>query len=155
MDDDFFMRLAIAEAKAAAAEGEIPVGAVITHNDKVVGTGRNARLAASSPLAHAEMEALTAAARELGTWRFDDCTLYVTLEPCPMCAGALVQTRIHRLVYGTKDPRAGAAGSLYDIPRDPRLTHRCIVQNGLLAAECAEVLWRFFAERRKKKSEPL
>lgn len=155
MNDEFFMRLAIAEARAAADEGEIPVGAVVTRNGKVVGTGRNARLIKSSPLAHAEMEALSAAARELGTWRFDDCTIYVTLEPCPMCAGALVQTRMRRLVYGARDPRAGAAGSLYDIPRDPRLSHRCIVEGGLLAPECAALLSRFFAARRKKESEPL
>ena len=149
MDDRFFMRLALNEAQAAADEGEIPVGAVLVCGDRVVGAGRNRRVLGTSPLAHAEMEALATAARELGTWRFDDCTLYVTLEPCPMCAGALVQTRIRRLVYGARDPRAGAAGSLYDIPRDPRLAHKCKVKSDLLAADCEKILREFFIKKRK------
>lgn len=142
------MREAICEAQHSLALGEIPVGAVVTRGGRIVGRGSNDRLRSSLPFAHAEMTALAEAGAALGTWRFDDCTLYVTLEPCPMCAGAIVQTRVARVVYGARDPKAGAAGSLYDILRDPRMAHRCLVTGGVLERECAELLRGFFQSKR-------
>ena len=120
MDETFFMREALAEAHAAMREGEIPVGAVVVRDEEIIGRGRNARAARSSPLAHAEIEAMRDAAKNINSWRFDGCALYVTLEPCVMCAGALVQCRMGRIVFGAKDPKAGGCVSLYAIPRDPR-----------------------------------
>lgn len=149
-DDNYFMREAIAEAKKSLEAGEIPVGAVVVRHGKIVGRGRNGRAAGNAPLAHAEMAALSDAAKTLGNWRFDDCTLYVTLEPCVMCAGAAVQCRVGRLVYGARDPKAGAAGSLYDIPSDPRMYHRCETVSGVMRDECAALLADFFAKKRAK-----
>lgn len=150
MDETFFMREALAEARAAMRGGEIPVGAVVVRGDEIIGRGRNARAARSSPLAHAEIEAMRDAAKNINSWRFDGCALYVTLEPCVMCAGALVQCRMGSIVFGAKDPKAGGCVSLYAIPRDPRMYHRCRVTGGLLAEECAALLTEFFAAKRRK-----
>ena len=143
------MAEALAEARRAAAEGEVPIGSVVVFEDRIVGRGRNARERLRDPLAHAEMLALQEAARSLGRWRLTGATIYATLEPCPMCAGALVNSRIDRLVYAVPDPKAGAAGTLFDIPRDPRLNHRVEVNSGVLAVECGELLKDFFRARRK------
>ena len=148
MSDLDFMRQALCEAREAMRRGEIPVGAVVVCGGEIVGRGGNARMLRTLPFAHAEMTALMAAGEALKRWRFDDCTLYVTLEPCPMCAGAIVQTRVSRVVFGAADPRAGAGGSLYDILNDPRLPHRCRVATGILASESAELLRAFFRSRR-------
>ena len=142
------MRIALVEARAAADDGEIPVGAVVVHEGRVIGRGRNQRERLADPTAHAEMLALTAAAEAVGNWRLENCTLYVTLEPCVMCAGALVLARLPRLVYGPRDPKAGACTSLYSIVGDPRLNHQVSVTEGVMAAECAEVLREFFAAQR-------
>ncbi|HEX6580884.1 MAG TPA: tRNA adenosine(34) deaminase TadA [Actinomycetota bacterium] len=142
------MRLALEEARAAASAGDVPVGAVVARGDEVVGRAGNAREREQDPTAHAEILALRQAARALGSWHLEGCTLYVTLEPCAMCAGALVLARIDRLVLGAPDPKAGFAGSLGDIVRDGRLNHEVEVTVGVLAEECGEVLRAFFAERR-------
>ena len=143
------MAEALAEARLAAAEGEVPIGAVVVCAGRLVGRGRNARERLHDPTAHAEILALQEAARALGRWRLTGATIYATLEPCPMCAGALVNARIDRLVYAVPDLKAGAAGSLFDVPRDPRLNHRVEVATGVLAAECSAVLKEFFRARRK------
>ena len=148
--DATWMAEALAEARKAAAEGEVPIGAVVVHEARVVGRGRNARESRRDPTAHAEVLALQDAARSLGRWRLTGATVYATLEPCPMCAGALVNARVDRLVYAVPDPKAGAAGTLFDVPRDPRLNHRVEVASGVLAAECAELLSSFFRSRRAK-----
>jgi len=141
------MRAALAEARATA--GDVPVGAVIMDgNGAVLARGRNMREAGSDPTAHAEVVALRAAGQARGSWRLDDCTLVVTLEPCTMCAGALLASRIPRLVFGALDPRAGAAGSVWDVLHDPRLGPPVEVVSGVLADECAVVLREFFGERR-------
>jgi tRNA(adenine34) deaminase len=142
------MRVALQEARAAGAEGDVPVGAVVARGDEVVGRAGNARERERDPTAHAEILALRQAARALGSWHLEGCTLYVTLEPCAMCAGALVLARIDRLVLGAPDPKAGFAGSLGDIVRDGRLNHEVEVMVGVLAEECGEVLRAFFVERR-------
>lgn len=143
------MRIALAEAMAAGASGDVPVGAVVVDADgSLLGRGRNAREAMGDPTAHAELLALRAAAAAQGQWRLSGHTLVTTLEPCTMCAGALVLARVDRLVYGTPDPKAGAAGSLWDVVRDRRLNHRPEVLSGVLAAECGAVLRDFFAARR-------
>lgn len=149
LDDIIFMTEALREARKALEKNEIPVGAIVVRHGEIVGRGSNDRLRSSLPFAHAEMTALAEAGRTLGTWRFDDCTLYATLEPCPMCAGAIVQTRVSRVVFGARDPRAGAAGSLYDILRDPRMAHRCEVREGVFVQECTALLQKFFRGRRK------
>lgn len=148
MDDILYMREALKEAEAALRVGEIPVGSVIVKEGRIIGRGRNCRSSNSSPFGHAEMAAMTAASAALRSWRFDGCTLYVTLEPCVMCAGAMVQSRLGSLVYGVKDPKAGAVGSLYNILEDPRMYHRCVVRSGILKEECALILQNFFALRR-------
>ena len=148
--DATWMAEALAEARKAAAEGEVPIGAVVVHGGQVVGRGRNARETLRDPTAHAEVLALQEAARTLGRWRLTGATVYATLEPCPMCAGALVNARVDRLVYAVPDPKAGAAGTLFDVPRDPRLNHRVEVTAGVLAAECGELLSTFFRTRRGK-----
>ena len=146
---DEAMEEALALARQAAAEGEVPVGAVALFEGRVVGRGRNARETANDPTAHAELAAIQEAARALGSWRLNGVTLVVTLEPCAMCAGAMVLARIDRLVYGASDPKAGAAGSLMDLAADPRLNHRFPVERGLRAEECGEVLREFFRSRRR------
>ncbi|MDR1966918.1 MAG: nucleoside deaminase, partial [Synergistaceae bacterium] len=143
-DDFFFMEEALVEARNALSLGEIPVGAVVVKGGLIVGRGANSRDSLVMPFSHAEMRALHEACRTLGAARFDGCSIYTTLEPCPMCAGAIVQTRVSRLVYGATDSMAGAAGTLYDIPRDPRMAHRCDVTGGILAAESKELLGEFF-----------
>ena len=142
------MRLALEEARAAASGGDVPVGAVVSRGDEVVARAGNAREREQDPTAHAEILALRHAARAVGSWHLEGCTLYVTLEPCAMCAGALVLARIDRLVLGAPDPKAGFAGSLGDIVRDGRLNHEVEVTVGVLAEECGEVLRAFFASRR-------
>ena len=146
--DERMMRLALEEARAAASGGDVPVGAVVARGDEVVARAGNAREREQDPTAHAEILALRQAARAVGSWHLEGCTLYVTLEPCAMCAGALVLARIDRLVLGAADPKAGFAGSLGDIVRDGRLNHEVEVTVGVLAEECGEVLRAFFAERR-------
>jgi tRNA(adenine34) deaminase len=146
--DERVMRLALEEARAAAAGGDVPVGAVIVRGDEILARQGNAREREQDPTAHAEILALRQAAGAVGSWHLEGCTLYVTLEPCAMCAGALVLARIDRLVLGAADPKAGFAGSLGDIVRDGRLNHEVEVTVGVLAEECGEVLRAFFAERR-------
>lgn len=143
------MRAALAEAEAAAAAGDVPVGAVVTDaSGTVIARGRNRREADGDPTGHAELDAIRAAAQTIGDWRLDGLTLVVTLEPCTMCAGAITDTRLSRLVFGAADPRAGAVGSLWDVVRDQRLTPVPEVISGVLADECLEVIRQFFAERR-------
>jgi tRNA(adenine34) deaminase len=143
------MRLALDEARAALATEDVPIGAIVVGpTGEVIGRGRNAREAAADPTAHAEILALRAAAATLGLWRLDGCALIVTLEPCAMCAGAVVLARVARLVYGAVDPKAGAAGSLWDLVRDRRLNHRPEVVSGVLADECAALLQEFFDAHR-------
>ena len=143
------MRIALDHAQVAASEGEVPVGAVVLdETGKVIGVGRNDREASHNPLGHAEVVALSAAAAHLNSWRLDGCTLVVTLEPCTMCAGAAVQSRIARIVFGAFDEKAGAVGSLWDVVRDRRLPHRAEVISAVLATECAQILSDFFASTR-------
>lgn len=149
MTDEIWMREALALADRAAELGEVPIGCVIVGPDGVVlGTGHNLRETALDPTAHAEIVAIRAAAKEKGAWRLDDATLYVTLEPCPMCAGAMVNARIGRVVYGCRDAKAGACDSLFAIGRDERLNHRFDVVGGVLEPECVERLQRFFKNLR-------
>ena len=148
--DATWMAEALAEARKAAAEGEVPIGAVVVHDSRIVGRGRNARETRRDPTAHAEVLALQEAARALGRWRLTGATVYATLEPCPMCAGALVNARVDRLVYAVPDPKAGAAGTLFDVVRDERLNHRVEVTTGVMASECGELLSSFFRSRRGK-----
>lgn len=144
------MEMALEEAELARSEDEVPVGAVIvSFQEGVIGRAHNQRELLRDPTAHAEMIALTQAAQALGSWRLDDCALYVTLEPCPMCAGAIVQARLPFVVYGAADPKAGACETLYRIPTDLRLNHRAQVISGVLADRCAAVLSRFFTEKRR------
>ena len=142
------MLLALAEARLAPAHGDVPVGAVVVVDGAVVASAHNERELRQDPIAHAETLALQRAAAALGTWRLDRATLVVTLEPCPMCAGALVASRAARVVFGTTDPKAGAAGTLYNLCADPRLNHEVVVDGGIEAEACAEVLREFFAARR-------
>ena len=146
--DEHFMRLALREAERAADHEDVPVGAIVVHDGEVIGVGHNERQLRQDPTAHAEILAIREAARALGSWRLLGCVLYVTLEPCAMCAGAIVLGRIPRVVYGTTDPKAGAAGSVLDVLAEPRLNHRPDVAGGLLAADCAELLQAFFRSRR-------
>ncbi|MCS7022490.1 MAG: tRNA adenosine(34) deaminase TadA [Gemmataceae bacterium] len=146
----YHMELCLAEAAAAAAEDEVPVGAVIIHPERgVIASAHNQRERLQDPTAHAEMIALTQAANALKSWRLEQCILYVTLEPCVMCAGAAVNARLGMIVYGADDPKAGACRSLYQIPDDKRLPHRLAVVGGVLAEQCAAVLSEFFRERRR------
>jgi tRNA(adenine34) deaminase len=147
-DDVHFMKEALAFARIAFSEQEVPIGAVVVREGKLVGRGRNRREHLADPTHHAEIEAIREASQARGTWRLEGATLYATVEPCPMCAGAAVNARIARIVYGCPDPKAGYCGTLGDIPRDPRLNHRCEVEGGLLAEESAELLQMFFRARR-------
>jgi tRNA(adenine34) deaminase len=147
--DHEMMRLALAQAQAAVAAGEVPVGAVVTRGDVVIAEAHNLRETLNDPTAHAERLALALAGSRLRTWRLEDCTLFVTLEPCAMCAGAIVLARIKRVVYGTDDPKAGACKTLYKLTEDPRLNHRAMVEGGVLKEECGLLLSQFFAARRK------
>jgi tRNA(adenine34) deaminase len=143
--DEQWMRAAIAEARLAEARGEVPVGAVIVHEGQIIGRGHNERESSQDPTAHAEMIAIREAARALGSWRLIDTTLYVTLEPCPMCAGALVNARVPRVVWGCNDPKAGATETLYKIGSDPRLNHQFECTAGVLREESSVLLSAFFA----------
>ena len=149
MTDEFFMRAALEEARAADREGEVPVGAVIVLQGRIIAAAHNQREQLNDPTAHAEMIAITQAAAELQSWRLDECDLYVTLEPCPMCAGAVVLGRLRRVVYGATDPKAGAAQSLFHLLDDERLNHRCEVLGGVLAEPCGRVLTEFFQRQRR------
>ena len=155
--DERFMRLALEQAAGAAALGEVPIGAVVVCDGVVVATGSNRREIDADPTAHAELMAVREAAAALGRWRLEGCTVYVTLEPCPMCAGALHAARVDRCVYGAVDPKAGALGTLYDIASDERLNHRYEVTAGVLADESAAMLREFFAilRARGRTPEPL
>jgi tRNA(adenine34) deaminase len=146
--DEYYMRLALREAERAPEHDDVPIGAVVVHEGEVIGVGCNERELREDPTAHAETLALREAARALGSWRVLDSVLYVTLEPCAMCAGAVVLARVPRVVFGTWDPKAGAAGSVLDVLAEPRLNHRPEVAGGLLAEECAALLTGFFAGRR-------
>ncbi|MBZ0137549.1 MAG: tRNA adenosine(34) deaminase TadA [Planctomycetes bacterium] len=158
-DDETFMRVALQEALLAYERGEVPVGAVVVDDGRIIGRGHNLRETLNDPTAHAEMLALTAAAEARGEWRLDGCSLYVTLEPCPMCAGAIVNARIKRVVFGASDPKAGACGTLFNLVQDARLNHRTELQSGLLSGEAGEILKSFFREaragtlKRKRKDE--
>ncbi len=149
--DEEFMRQALAQAEKAATLGETPVGAVLVIGDEIVAAAHNMRETWQDPAAHAELLVVREASARLGKWRLSDATVYVTLEPCLMCAGALVLARVNRLVYGCRDPRAGVLGSVYDVVRDGRLNHSYRITPGVLEAECREVLTNFFAELRGKK----
>ncbi len=149
-DDERWMALALAQAREALAHDDVPIGAVVVRagDDEPLAVGRNERELLGDPTAHAEILALRGAAAALGSWRVLECTLYVTLEPCAMCAGAIVLARVPRVVYGCTDPKAGAAGSVLDVLAEPRLNHRPQVTGGVLAGECADLLRAFFAARR-------
>jgi len=146
--DEYFMRLALREAERALEHDDVPIGAVIVHEGEVLAAAPNERELRGDPTAHAEMLVLRAASEKLGGWRLLDTVLYVTLEPCAMCAGAIVLARVPRVVFGTTDPKAGAVGSVFDILGEPRLNHRPDVAGGLLAAEAGDLLRTFFAARR-------
>jgi tRNA(adenine34) deaminase len=149
MTHEHYMKLALQQAERAFAEDEVPIGAVIVHGERVIGSAYNQRETLSDPTAHAEIIAITQAAAALEDWRLEDCTLYVTLEPCIMCSGAILLARIPTVVYGATDPKAGAVQSLYHLLNDDRLNHRCQVVPGVLAAPCGELLTRFFQEQRR------
>ncbi len=142
------MRLAVREAERALEHDDVPIGAIVVHEGEVIGQGHNEREIRADPTAHAEMIALREASRALRSWRLLDCVLYITLEPCAMCAGAIVLARVPRVVFGTRDPKGGAAGSVLNVLDVPQLNHRPQVQSGLLAEECAALLRGFFAPRR-------
>lgn len=148
MDDRAWMTEALAEARAAAEAGEVPIGAVVVHENRIVARGQNRTLRAVDPTAHAEIVALRAAAEALGNYRLNGCTLYVTLEPCAMCAGAMIHARLDRLVFAAPDPKTGACGSVLDVLNHPRLNHQMQVEQGVLAEECAALLRNFFRQRR-------
>jgi len=145
------MQQALVEAETAARLGEVPIGAVVVRGGEVIGRGYNLREASNDPTTHAEMVAIRAAAKRLGSWRLLDCTLYVTLEPCVMCMGAIILARIPRLVFACRDPKAGAVGSLYDFSRDERFNHRVEAVEGVLGDECSTMLSNFFRELRARK----
>ncbi|HPS55856.1 MAG TPA: tRNA adenosine(34) deaminase TadA [Sedimentisphaerales bacterium] len=148
--DEKFMKAAIDAAFIAEENGDVPIGAVVVHENKVIARGYNQRHLLNDPTAHAEIIALTGAAEVIGNWRLNGCTMYVTLEPCPMCAGALVNARVDRLVYGCDDPKAGACKSLYNIVQDKRLNHCLDVTAGVMARECSTILSEFFQRRRNE-----
>ena len=148
--DEEYMAEALRLAADALEQDEVPVGAVIVRDGRIIGRAHNQRELLNDPTAHAEMIAITQAAEDVGNWRLENCTMYVTLEPCAMCAGAMVLARLPRLVFGARDPKAGAAGSLYDIPRDSRLNHTVQVTSGVLERECGEILTEFFSRKRRE-----
>ena len=147
--DDYFMRLALREAERASEHGDVPIGAVLVRDGELVAAAHNERELRQDPTAHAEITALREAARAAGSWRVLDAVLYVTLEPCAMCAGAIVLARVPRVVFGASDPKAGACGSVLEVLGEPRLNHRPDVAGGLLAEECGELLSAFFVSRRQ------
>ncbi|RLL41816.1 nucleoside deaminase [Oceanobacillus piezotolerans] len=149
--DEMYMSYAIKEAEKARAIHEVPIGAVIVYDDKIIAKGHNLRETSQRTLSHAELIAMEEANRKIGSWRLEDCTLYVTLEPCPMCAGAIVQSRIKRVVYGATDPKAGCAGTLMNLLSEPRFNHQVELSRGVLEEECANLLKNFFRELRERK----
>ncbi|CAM4520632.1 tRNA(adenine34) deaminase [Paenibacillus endophyticus] len=149
-EDEKWMQEAIVEAKKAEQIGEVPIGAIIVRNNEIIGRGYNLRETQFDPTAHAEMVAIRDACDRIGAWRLLDCTLYVTLEPCPMCAGAIVQSRVKRVVYGTADPKAGCAGTLMNLLQEPRFNHETELTSGILQPECALLLKQFFRRLREK-----
>lgn len=155
--DKLFMQMAIDEAMKAEAIGEVPIGAVIVYEDKVIARAHNLRETTQNAVTHAELSAIQDACKEIGSWRLEDTTLYVTLEPCPMCAGAILQSRIPRVVYGARDPKGGCVDSLYRLLNDPRFNHTCDVTEGVLGDACGDMLTSFFRtirERKKKAATP-
>lgn len=154
MQDEDYMRLAMALAQEAASQGEVPVGAVVVKNGEVIGRGRNAPISLNDPTAHAEIQAMREAAQSLGNYRLVECTLYVTLEPCAMCSGAIQHARIARLVYGASDPKTGCCGSVVNLMTEQKLNHHCEVTAGVLAEECGALLSNFFRQRRLSKPRP-
>lgn len=154
MSDEAFMRMALNAAAEAKRDGEVPVGAVVVRDGEVIAIGYNRPIGRHDPTAHAEIAALRAAADKLGNYRLPGCTLYVTLEPCVMCAGAMMHARLARVVYGATDPKTGACGSVLNLFAEPRLNHHTEVQGGVLAEECGTMLSAFFAERRLQNNKP-
>ena len=148
-DDEYYMREALKEADEAIKSGEVPIGCVIVYNGQIIGRGHNLRNSRKNPLCHAEITAINEAAGFIGDWRLEDCTLYVTVEPCPMCAGAIVQARIPRVVFGTRNVKAGCAVSILNILNEPRFNHQVEITEGILREECAEPMSRFFKRFRK------
>ena len=151
--DEQWMQAALREARAAAEADEVPVGCVIVHEGVIIGRGHNQVESLADATAHAEILAIGAASNALESWRLTDCTLYVTLEPCAMCAGAMILARVPRLVYGAEDPKAGACGSVLDVIHEPRLNHRLPVESGVLAEECGGLLRAFFSRKRRASDE--
>jgi tRNA(adenine34) deaminase len=151
--DEFFMKLAIEEAKKAEQLGEVPIGAVIVKNNEVIASAHNLRETTQNAVTHAELLAIEKACEAVGSWRLEETTLYVTLEPCPMCSGALLLSRVDRVVYGAIDPKAGCAGTLMNLLDDSRFNHRCDVVSGVLAEECGMLLTNFFRALRHRKKE--
>ena len=152
-NDEYYMKEALKAAQDAYDAGEVPIGAVIVHNGEIIGRGFNRRNTEGNPLCHAEIIAINEAAHFMGDWRIEDCTMYVTVEPCPMCAGAIVQARIPRVVYGAKNPKAGCAGSVLDVLNEPKLNHQVDVTEGVLKEECAAMMKEFFKRFRKKEKK--
>ncbi|RXJ01129.1 nucleoside deaminase [Anaerobacillus alkaliphilus] len=150
-DDFYFMQLAIDQAKKAEEIKEVPIGAVIVKGGEVVAAAYNLRETDQRAVAHAELLAIDDACKALGTWRLSGCTLYVTLEPCPMCAGAIIQSRVDRVVFGASDPKGGCVGSIYNLLTEPKFNHQCEVEKGIMAEECGEMLTNFFRELRRKR----
>lgn len=151
-NDIYFMKEAIRQAKKAAAIEEVPIGCVIVHQDTIIARGYNKRNKAATALAHAEILAIRKASRKIGDWRLEECTMYITLEPCPMCAGAIVQARIPRVVIGAMNPKAGCAGSILNILQEDRLNHQVETVKGMLEEECRRLMQEFFRELREKKN---
>ncbi|MDP4155773.1 MAG: tRNA adenosine(34) deaminase TadA [Bacillota bacterium] len=149
--DEFFMWEAIKEAKKAEALNEVPIGAIIVYNGEVISRAHNLRESQQNSVAHAELLAIDKACHELGTWRLEDTTLYVTLEPCPMCSGAIMLSRVKRVVYGAVDPKGGCAGTLMNLLQEPRFNHQSEITAGVLAEECGQMLTQFFQQLRKRK----
>lgn len=150
-DDEYYMGLAIEEAKQAAKLAEVPIGAVIIHEGAVIAAAHNLRETTQNAVTHAELSAIQIACEKVGSWRLEDTTLYVTLEPCPMCAGAILQSRIPRVVYGARDPKGGCVHTFYHLLNDPRFNHECLVSEGVLGEECGQLLTDFFRDLRKKR----
>jgi tRNA(adenine34) deaminase len=153
MQDQDYMRMAIALAEEAGILGEVPVGAIVVNNGEVIGRGRNAPISLNDPTAHAEIQAMREAAKHLGNYRLVDCTLFVTLEPCAMCSGAIQHARISRLVYGARDPKTGCCGSVIDLMAENKLNHHCEVTANVMAEECGSLLSSFFKQRRLDKAK--
>ena len=152
-EDEKFMKAALAQAKKAAAIDEVPIGCVIVHEGKVIGRGYNRRTTDKNPLAHAELIAIKKASKKIGDWRLEDCTLYVTLEPCQMCSGAIVQARVKRVVVGCMNPKAGCAGSILNLLQVDRFNHQVELETGVLEEECSEMMKSFFKELREKRKK--